>query len=232
MKVTDILSSDPEVVSGAVVFRGTRVPVNALFENMADGMSVEEFVDSFPTVEKEQVEAVLRLVSERPECLFGIGACDHARLVSAAMKLSKMKVLVRNDDLMSEALPDLGRWWREQNDQGRQCFWWRNRQVEADHVIWELVKNKSEVRTYGVWHLISDDPNPRNGEVIRQRICVLVPFDPDVFGSGQDLEAAAPFAVRLANAISDGREAELGEGILVGGDDLTNIIHGIGRPIR
>lgn len=64
MKITDVLSSDPEIVSGAVVFKGTRVPVDALFENMADGMSVEEFVENFPTVEREQVEAVLQLLTE------------------------------------------------------------------------------------------------------------------------------------------------------------------------
>jgi uncharacterized protein (DUF433 family) len=64
MKITDVLSSDPEIVSGAVVFKGTRVPVDALFENMADGMSIEEFIDNFPTVEREQVEAVLQIVAE------------------------------------------------------------------------------------------------------------------------------------------------------------------------
>jgi uncharacterized protein (DUF433 family) len=64
MEISDVLSSDPEVVSGAVVFKGTRVQVDALFENLAAGMSVEEFLDNFPTVEREQVEALLHLVSE------------------------------------------------------------------------------------------------------------------------------------------------------------------------
>lgn len=64
MKITDVLSSDPEIVSGAVVFKGTRVPVDAWFDNMADGMSIEEFVDNFPTVEREQVEAVLKIMSD------------------------------------------------------------------------------------------------------------------------------------------------------------------------
>jgi uncharacterized protein (DUF433 family) len=64
MKITDVLSSDPEIVSGAVVFKGTRVPVDALFENLAGGSSLEEFLDDFPTVEREQAEAVLALASE------------------------------------------------------------------------------------------------------------------------------------------------------------------------
>jgi uncharacterized protein (DUF433 family) len=64
MDAKDFLSSDPEIVSGAVVFKGTRVPVDALFENLADGMSLEDFLDNFPTVEKDQVEAVLRLAGQ------------------------------------------------------------------------------------------------------------------------------------------------------------------------
>lgn len=64
MKLTDVLSSDPEIVSGAVVFKGTRVPVSAFFQNLAGGMSVEKFLDNFPTVEREQAEALLRIVEE------------------------------------------------------------------------------------------------------------------------------------------------------------------------
>jgi uncharacterized protein (DUF433 family) len=65
MKPTDVLSSDPEIVSGAVVFKGTRVPVSALFENLAGGTSLEEFLDNFPTVEREQADAVLTLANDR-----------------------------------------------------------------------------------------------------------------------------------------------------------------------
>jgi len=49
----------PGKVSGAWVFRGTRVPVRALFENLRDGASIEDFVSWFPGVRREQVEAVL-----------------------------------------------------------------------------------------------------------------------------------------------------------------------------
>jgi uncharacterized protein (DUF433 family) len=48
-----------EKVSGAWVFRGTRIPVTALFENLEDGASVDDFVSWFPGVTKEQVTAVL-----------------------------------------------------------------------------------------------------------------------------------------------------------------------------
>lgn len=50
---------DPEKVSGAWVFRGTRVPVTALFQNLEDGASVDDFLEWFPGVTKEQVAAVL-----------------------------------------------------------------------------------------------------------------------------------------------------------------------------
>ena len=57
-KCTEVASS-AEVVSGSWVFRGTRVPVRALFENLEDGATVAEFLDWFPGVRREQVEAVL-----------------------------------------------------------------------------------------------------------------------------------------------------------------------------
>jgi uncharacterized protein (DUF433 family) len=50
---------DPSRVSGAWVFRGTRVPVAALFENLEDGASIQDFVQWFPGVSLEQVRAVL-----------------------------------------------------------------------------------------------------------------------------------------------------------------------------
>ena len=50
---------DPEKVSGSWVFRDTRVPVVALFENLEGGASVDDFLSWFPGVTKEQVEAVL-----------------------------------------------------------------------------------------------------------------------------------------------------------------------------
>lgn len=50
---------DPERLSGAWVFRGTRVPVSALFENLRDGATVEQFLEWFPGVDGDAVEAVL-----------------------------------------------------------------------------------------------------------------------------------------------------------------------------
>lgn len=49
----------PDKVSGAWVFRGTRVPVRALFENLEDNASVDDFLEWFPNVSKQQVAEVL-----------------------------------------------------------------------------------------------------------------------------------------------------------------------------
>lgn len=55
----DAVERDPARYSGAWLFRGTRVPVSALFENLEDNASVHAFVEWFPGVTLEQVRAVL-----------------------------------------------------------------------------------------------------------------------------------------------------------------------------
>jgi len=66
----DAVERHPEKYSGAWVFRGTRVPLAALFENLRDGASIEEFLAWFPGVRRAQVEAVLEheaLAAAHPE---------------------------------------------------------------------------------------------------------------------------------------------------------------------
>jgi uncharacterized protein (DUF433 family) len=58
---------DPEKVGGAWVFRGTRVPVAALFENLEDGAQLSDFVAWFPGVTLEQARAVLEHVAHTLE---------------------------------------------------------------------------------------------------------------------------------------------------------------------
>lgn len=50
---------DPEILSGAPVFKGTRVPVEALISNLEAGLTLEEFLENFPTVTREQAKQVL-----------------------------------------------------------------------------------------------------------------------------------------------------------------------------
>lgn len=54
-----VVERKPGRVSGAWVFKGTRVPVRALFENLEEGASVEDFLKWFPGVTREQALAVL-----------------------------------------------------------------------------------------------------------------------------------------------------------------------------
>ena len=55
------ISIDPEVMSGAPVFAGTRVPVQNLFDYIEGGEDLSEFLDDFPSVSKEVALAVLEM---------------------------------------------------------------------------------------------------------------------------------------------------------------------------
>ena len=57
----------PQKVSGAWVFRGTRVPVSALFSNLEGGATIDEFLEWFPGVSREQVNDVLEHASHSLE---------------------------------------------------------------------------------------------------------------------------------------------------------------------
>ena len=58
------ISIDPEVMSGTPVFEGTRVPVDALMKNLSASVSLDEFLENFPTVSRDQAIAVLKFSSE------------------------------------------------------------------------------------------------------------------------------------------------------------------------
>jgi uncharacterized protein (DUF433 family) len=64
MKREQVISRDPEVVSGALVFAGTRVPVDILVDYLKAGDSLDRFLEGFPTVTREQAEAFLDLALE------------------------------------------------------------------------------------------------------------------------------------------------------------------------
>ena len=53
------ITVDPEIVCGTPVFRGTRVPIDALINNLESGLTLDEFLDHFPTVTREQALQVL-----------------------------------------------------------------------------------------------------------------------------------------------------------------------------
>ena len=63
------VSVDPEVMSGAPVFAGTRVPVKNLFAYLASGQTVDEFLQAFDWVKREHVEKVLGEKHDAVSCM-------------------------------------------------------------------------------------------------------------------------------------------------------------------
>jgi uncharacterized protein (DUF433 family) len=62
-----VIHSDPDILGGTPVFVGTRVPVQNLIDCLEAGDSLDDFLNSFPTVEKEQAVAALEIAREALE---------------------------------------------------------------------------------------------------------------------------------------------------------------------
>lgn len=73
LSLLDVVHSDPEIMHGTPVFKGTRVPVQALMDHLEAGDSLEVFLDDFPTVEREQA-AFLELAGRAALAEIGAGA--------------------------------------------------------------------------------------------------------------------------------------------------------------
>jgi uncharacterized protein (DUF433 family) len=56
-----LFTSDPDVMGGRLVFRGTRIPVEVLFENLADGMSLDGILDAYPGLSRDNAVAAIEL---------------------------------------------------------------------------------------------------------------------------------------------------------------------------
>lgn len=70
--LTDVIHSDPDILGGTPVFVGTRVPAQSLIDYLAAGDTLDQFLDAFPSVSREQAVAALEwardalLTSARP----------------------------------------------------------------------------------------------------------------------------------------------------------------------
>ena len=64
------ITTNPEVLGGVPVFRGTRVPVDALLGNLEAGLTLDEFLENFPTVTREQALSVLEFSRATLQRLF------------------------------------------------------------------------------------------------------------------------------------------------------------------
>ena len=64
MDIRQLITIDNEILSGQTVFKGTRVPVETLFDHLEAGISLDQFLEDFPTVSNEQAIALLDYTSK------------------------------------------------------------------------------------------------------------------------------------------------------------------------
>jgi len=67
--MSNVIVQDPEILGGEAVFKGTRVPAKSLFDHLEAGDSIEDFLDGFPSVKREQVIALLEESKEHAMAL-------------------------------------------------------------------------------------------------------------------------------------------------------------------
>jgi uncharacterized protein (DUF433 family) len=65
MNQQSLIEVNPNKMSGTPVFRDTRVPIQNLFDCIEEGETIDQFLDQFPTVSREQVNGILELSKER-----------------------------------------------------------------------------------------------------------------------------------------------------------------------
>jgi uncharacterized protein (DUF433 family) len=65
MKAEELIQTNPEILGGTPVFRGTRVPIRSLFDHLEGGDSIDDFLEGFPSVHREQVVALLEMSQQR-----------------------------------------------------------------------------------------------------------------------------------------------------------------------
>ena len=89
LTLDDVIERNPKKVSGACVFRGSRLPVMTLFDNLDAGLSVDEFLHHYEGVPRRYIEVVLSL--ENRERMAAIVEADRARDREAAEALKAME---------------------------------------------------------------------------------------------------------------------------------------------
>lgn len=63
MELRDLIITDPDILGGQAVFKGTRVPIESLFDHLEEGISLNDFLDDFPSVSKDQAISVLEIAN-------------------------------------------------------------------------------------------------------------------------------------------------------------------------
>ena len=65
MKAEEVIQTDPEILGGTPVFSGTRVPIRSLFDHLEGGETIDDFLEGFPSVRRDQVVALLEKSQQR-----------------------------------------------------------------------------------------------------------------------------------------------------------------------
>lgn len=78
MNFHQIITIDNDILGGQPVFKGTRVPVESLFDHIEAGVSLDEFLEDFPTVSKEQAIALLTIANKNKLESINRGLADVA----------------------------------------------------------------------------------------------------------------------------------------------------------
>jgi len=60
----EVIQIDPQILNGTPVFKGTRVPVEALFDHLETGLSIDDFLQDFPSVSKENVVSIIEIAGK------------------------------------------------------------------------------------------------------------------------------------------------------------------------
>ncbi|RYG35952.1 DUF433 domain-containing protein [bacterium] len=71
-ELRNVLSQNKEVMSGAICFTGTRIPVSILLDNLREGVSLSEFFDAYPDVTEDQVQALIDWEDRQVRQLLGL----------------------------------------------------------------------------------------------------------------------------------------------------------------
>jgi uncharacterized protein (DUF433 family) len=74
IELNEVLKVDPEIMHGTLCFTGTRVPLTVFLDNLADGMGLDEFVEEYPSVTRDQASTVLKWEKQQIRKAIGIAS--------------------------------------------------------------------------------------------------------------------------------------------------------------
>ncbi len=64
MRLAERITADPEIMHGKACIEGTRIPVSVILDNLADGMTEEEIIKSYPSITSEDIKAAILYASQ------------------------------------------------------------------------------------------------------------------------------------------------------------------------